>query len=127
MDRVRREVRAEEGEEPLVAGNAWTLPGELSFYCEGHPVVYSLGLGLGDRWSQFDLWHPNPVLDPNQFRDQTFILVGTNSDALREAFPGGVSSTISVVYQEKGQPIACWQILVCRGYRGVRIPAALRN
>lgn len=127
VDRLRRDVAAEDGEEPLLAGNAWTLPGELSFYCEGHPTVYSLGLGLGDRWSQFDLWHPNPVLDPASFRGKTFILVGTPSDALNEAFPGGVSSILPVIYSEKGQPITVWQILVCRGYNGVRIPDRLRN
>jgi hypothetical protein len=126
VDRIRAEVSSQDGDEPLLAGNAWTLPGELSFYCQGHPGVYSLGLGLGDRWSQFDLWRPNPVLDPNNFRGKTFILVGVPSDALREAFPGGVSM-VPVIYEEKGQPIAFWNILVCRDYQGVRIPTVLRN
>lgn len=122
VDRIRREVREQEGEEPLLAGNAWNLPGELSFYCEGQPVAYSLGLGLGDRYSQFDLWHPNPVLDPHAFRGKTFVYVGGGSPLLMQAFPGGVSGPHPVVYQENGRTIACWHIFVCRGYRELTLP-----
>src|SRR5947209_19357313 len=40
VDRIRDELRAK-GIEPILVGSGWTLPGELGFYCEGHPTVYS--------------------------------------------------------------------------------------
>ena len=121
VDDVRREVREQEGEEPIVAGNVWTLPGEL-LLLRRNPVVYSIGLAVGDRCSQFDLWHPNPLSEPDDFRGKTFVLVGNPTDALFKAFPGGVSPLREVIYAEKGQPIACWHILICRGYTGLKVP-----
>jgi hypothetical protein len=118
VDRVREELRAE-GIEPLLAGSAWTLPGELGFYCAGNPVVYSLGPALGDRRSQYDFWRPNPVWDPSAFEGRTFILVGEDSPVLHEAFEQ-VDGGRVVTSRECGQAIACWRILVCRGFRGFR-------
>ena len=68
---LRLEVEAE-GTEPVIAAASWTLPGELAFYCRGNPVVYSVGLILGDRHSQYDLWRPNPVEDSALFVGRTF-------------------------------------------------------
>ncbi|MCI0461047.1 MAG: glycosyltransferase family 39 protein, partial [Gemmataceae bacterium] len=116
VDRVRGELHAE-GIEPLLAGAAWTLPGELAFYCAGHPPVYSLGLALGDRHSQYDLWRPNPVHDPEAFAGRTFIFVGNASAALQLAFDQ-VEASQTVIHRERGQPIAQWTITVCRGFRG---------
>ena len=122
VDRVRAEVR-DEGVEPVLAAAAWTLPGELGFYCAGHPTVFSLGLALGDRHSQYDLWRPNPVADAGDFRGRTVIFVGDVSPALRSAFRL-VGPTRLVTYREQGQPIAQWRITVCRGFRGfARAPA----
>jgi 4-amino-4-deoxy-L-arabinose transferase-like glycosyltransferase len=122
VDRLRAELRAEEGTEPIIAGNGWTLPGELTFYCRGNPQVYSLGLALGDRWSQFDLWHPNPVLDPADFQGRTFVFVGPPSHKLEEAFAGGLVHVYPVEYKEKGQTIASWQVVICKGFRSLDIP-----
>jgi hypothetical protein len=116
VDRVRAELHAR-GIEPLLAGSAWTLPGELAFYCAGHPAVYSFGLALGDRHSQYDLWRPNPVWDAEAFRGRTFIVVGEAGPALKRAFDE-VEAPRLVVYQEQGQPIARWAVTVCRGFRG---------
>src|SRR5262249_18330004 len=76
LDRIRREIGATEGNESVLAGLRWDVPGLLGFYCEGHPRAYSLGLVLGiDRRSQYDLWHPNPTDDPEAFRGRTFVIV----------------------------------------------------
>jgi hypothetical protein len=125
VDRIRAELRAE-GIDPVLAGSAWTLPGELAFYCQGHPPVYSLGLALGDRHSQYDCWRPNPVWDPAAFAGRTVLFVGEVGPALREAFEQLDEGRV-VVYRERGQPIAAWRITVCRGFRGFRNLPAIRE
>src|SRR5207247_9840466 len=78
VDAIRSRLEAE-GVEPIIAGAGWTLPGELGFYCAGHPTVYSVGLALGDRRSPYDFWRPNLVWDSNRFLGRTVILVeGSN-------------------------------------------------
>jgi hypothetical protein len=121
VDRVRDELRAE-GIEPLLAGSGWALPGELGFYCAGQPTVYSLGPVFGDRRSQYDFWRPNPIADPRHFEGQTFILVGNDHPVLHEAFDRVEAGPV-VTHRERGQPIACWPITICRGFRGFRHPA----
>jgi hypothetical protein len=116
VDRVRRRLE-EQGTEPILAASSWWLPGELGFYCEGHPQVFSMGLALGDRRSQYDLWRPNPVLDAAVYEGKTFIFVGEANPRLYEAF-ADVAPPQAVVYRENGQPIASWTITVCWGFRG---------
>jgi Dolichyl-phosphate-mannose-protein mannosyltransferase len=116
VDCLADDLRAHGGE-PLIAGSSWTLPGELSFYCRGHPTVYSLGLALGDRHSQYDLWQPNPVADAAAFAGRTFIYVGEGSPLLETAFQK-VEPPQTVVYKEAGQPLAQWKVRICRGFRG---------
>jgi hypothetical protein len=123
VDRLREALRAE-GVEPVLAGAAWTLPGELGFYCAGRPQVYSLGLAAGDRHSQYDLWRPNPVQDWQQFAGRTFVFVGDVSPTVRAAFEQ-VETPRLVLYQERGQPIAAWNVTICRGFRGFGQSAGL--
>lgn len=111
------------GVDPLVAANSWAVPGELGFYCRGNPQVYSLGLALGDRWSQYDFWRPNPVLDGAEFLGATVVFVGGTCPALHAAFDQ-VDEPLHVHYRENGRLIACWDIIVCRGFRGFTLPAA---
>lgn len=123
VDDIRKGLR-QEGIEAVLAASSWALPGELGFYCEGRPTVYSLGLALGDRWSQYDFWRPNPLRDAEAFRGRTIILVGPAGPALTEAFEQ-VEPPRTVTYEEAGQPIARWQIVVCRGFQGFRqVPSA---
>lgn len=124
VDKVREDLR-KEGIEPILAASGWTLPGEIGFYCQGQPVVFSIGLALGDRHSQYDLWRPNPVADPADYLGRTFILVGANGDAVRSAFEH-VEAPREVTHWEFGQPIARWSVTVCRGYKGLR-PSSGRN
>jgi hypothetical protein len=119
VDAVRAELRAA-GEEPVVAGTNWSLPGELGFYCAGHPQAVSIGLGVGDRHSQYDFW-PGPITDPDLFRGRTFVLVGIPEPDVKEMFEE-IGSSRKVVHYERGQPVAAWGITVCRGYKGPRKP-----
>ncbi|MCI0459584.1 MAG: glycosyltransferase family 39 protein [Gemmataceae bacterium] len=116
VDRVCAELR-QQGSEPVLAGSGWSLPGALGFYCQGQPTVYSLGLALGERRSQYDLWRPNPVWDSEQFRGRTFVFVGQGAEALRQAFDE-VGPPRMVTHTVNGRAVARWTVTVCRGYRG---------
>ncbi len=115
IDRLRTDLRAQ-GSEPVLAAAAWTVPGELAFYCQGHPQVYSLGPALGERYSQYDLWRPNPLSHPEHFTGKTFIIVG-NGASVPRAF-GSLDPVRVVTYTAKGQPIAQWWIIVGHDFRG---------
>jgi hypothetical protein len=118
VDLLREQLEAE-GTQPLLGAFSWTIPGELGFYCRGNPFVYSLGLAVGDRHSQYDLWRPNPIEDGSQFLGRTFILVGDLHPTVAEAFEK-VEKQQTIVYRERGQPIALWTVTVCRGFRGFK-------
>src|SRR5262249_39474733 len=116
VDRIRDELRAK-GIEPVVVGSGWTLPGELGFYCAGHPTVYSIGLALGDRWSQYDLWRPNPVLDPEAFRGRAFMIVGDDlSSGLFDDFDK-VGDIREVEYREREHVVARWRVRIYYGFK----------
>jgi Dolichyl-phosphate-mannose-protein mannosyltransferase len=120
LDQIRRTIRDMEGDDAVLAGLRWDVPGLLGFYTEGHPHAYSFGLVLGlDRHSQYDLWHPNPTDDPEAFRGRTFIIVagGDATGALAPAF-ASVQRADDVVYREHDRALANWFIFVCRGYKG---------
>jgi 4-amino-4-deoxy-L-arabinose transferase-like glycosyltransferase len=123
IDGMRAELRAA-GIDAVLAGANWSLPGELGFYCAGQPAVYSLGPPLGDRCSQYDLWRPNPVDDPEAFRGRTFIVVGATDRELEVAFDR-VEPTRIVTYHEVGLPVASWPVTVAHGFRG--FPPAQRK
>jgi hypothetical protein len=116
VDRLSDRLR-HEGIEPLLAASTWNLPGELAFYCRDNPTVYSFGLALGDRHSQYDLWQPNPVSNSQAFRGRTFIYIGDVPAGLREAFDS-IGPSQAIVYRECGQPIAAWRVTVCSVFRG---------
>ena len=106
-----------QGEDPVLACATWSLPGEIGFYCQTHPTVYCLGRPFGDRHSQYDLWRPNPIADPDQFRGKTFIVIGTVSALLEPGFEH-VEPMRVMTYSEHGQAMAVWPIIIARGYRG---------
>ncbi|MCI0705679.1 MAG: glycosyltransferase family 39 protein [Planctomycetia bacterium] len=117
VDVIRDRVRAQTGEEPLVAATVWNVPGALGVYCKGHPETYSFGLAMADRHSQYDLWHPNPVADPQVFRGRTFVFVGDGLPADSDVFERVEVPTI-VVHREEGVPVAVWWVWVGHGFRG---------
>jgi hypothetical protein len=119
LDTIRRSVRQRDGNDPVLAGLRWDVPGLLGFYTDGHPQAYSFGLALGDRHSQYDLWHPNPVDDAQAFRGRTFLVVsgGDIRVALTPTFES-VEAPHEVVYREHGRALAKWYVHVCRGFRG---------
>jgi 4-amino-4-deoxy-L-arabinose transferase-like glycosyltransferase len=117
VDRVRERVKAETGREPVIVGTHWTLPGQLGFYCVGHPDVFSVGIpNISDRHSQYDLWRPNPVSDAQEFRGRSFVIVGDIGPAIIAAFES--LETPTRVYAGAGVPVARWTVWVGHGFRG---------
>ena len=118
IDQVRVRLTSSTGEDPVLAGTNWTLPGHLGFYCSGQPQAYGLGIPNGtDRHSQYDFWHPNPVNDAQAFRNRTFVIVGDIGPEVRNGFEW-IEPGLQVVHAEDGIPIAAWTIWVCHGFRG---------
>jgi hypothetical protein len=127
VDAIRARVRAEIGQEPVVAGTHWTLPGSLRFYCDGHPDVYSVGIpNQSDRHSQYDLWRPNLVDDAHDFRGRTFVIVGDLGLPALAAFDR-VEPPVWVVHPATGSPFARWSVWVCHGFRGFDRAALART
>jgi hypothetical protein len=126
VDAERSRLQQESGEEVLLAGQSWTLPGELGIYCAGHPQAYSFGPLTGDRHSQYDLW-PGPLdKKPEPFKGRTFLFVGGPFDALSAGFRR-VELLREVVHYEHGQPVALWTLTICRDFRGFPVPKAARQ
>jgi 4-amino-4-deoxy-L-arabinose transferase-like glycosyltransferase len=115
VDELREELRAR-GEDPVLAGSNWSLPGELGFYCKGQPQVYSIGLAQGDRHSQYDFW-PGPTNDPAAFRGRTFLIVGVvDKKRLPLAFEK-VEPQQFVVHREGDHKIAIWGVTIAHGFK----------
>ncbi len=117
VDRLREQVRAEIGDEPVIAGMSWTLPGELGFYCKGRPNVYCFSLVAGERHSQYDVWRPNPTADAQVFRGRAFVYVGELNPAIRDGFDR-IGPPVEVLASDGGIPVNRWVVRVCYGYRG---------
>ncbi len=115
VDHLRQQLH-ERDIDPVLAGVGWSMPGVVGFYCEGHPTVYTLGLALGDRRSQYDFWRPNPLADVGDFLGRTFLVVAPGHVELASAFER--IEAHPVTHLEKGQPVAGWCVFVCHGYRG---------
>jgi hypothetical protein len=120
VDRVRAEEEAATGEEPVLAGSTWALPGMLGAYCRDHPRVYCLGSGQGERLSQYDMWK-NPIdqWQDEEFHGKTFIVVGVVSERLRSAFERHELKEPVIVYVAD-QPVAAHSIWVLRGYKHLK-------
>jgi hypothetical protein len=125
IDKIRQDLEGG-GDHPIFAATHWTLPGELGFYCSGHPDVYSLGRAVGDRWSQYDLWHPNPLDDREAFLGRTFLVVGQGSGELAKAF-AHVDPPLVIEYREGGQAVARWEVRICRGFHGFPVADRLAD
>lgn len=117
VDRIRQEFRDRGEQEPVIAGDHWSVPGMIAFYCQGRPTVYSLGPIVGDRHSQYDFWRPNPVADVDVFRGRDFILIGHPNEYLDKAFTR-VEGERDVIHYAAGHPVNHWVVCIGRGYHG---------
>src|SRR5262249_37089353 len=102
---------------PVLAATSWALPGEIGFYCQGHPTVYNIGRLQGDRHSQYDLWLPNPCSTPQAFLGRTFIIVDMYGPALRPGFDS-VEQVRPVTHRENGHALSGWTLTVAHQFKG---------
>ncbi len=105
------------GIDPVVTTLRWDMSGELGFYGTGQPTVYSVGVAFGERYSQYDLWRPNPLADGGAYYGRTFIFIALEPPSLGDAFDAVEPARI-VTHSEDGVPIARWAIVVAHGFRG---------
>jgi 4-amino-4-deoxy-L-arabinose transferase-like glycosyltransferase len=112
-----RERCRQDGNDPVLAGSNWALPGILAVYQADHPEVYSLGVVQGGRFSQYEFWRPNPVADPEPYLSRSFLYVGEISPEIKTAFERLEPSQI-VEHHQAGQRVASWTITLCHGFRG---------
>lgn len=117
VDSQRTGILQQTGQEPILAAERWNLPGNLGFYCQGTPQVYSFGAIITDRHNQYDIWRPNPVADAQEFQGRSFVYVGTNFPGLTRMFDR-VEPPVEIVISDGGIPVANWKVWVCHGYRG---------
>jgi hypothetical protein len=122
VDKIVAKLR-EDGIEPVIAGASWTHPGELAFYCEGHPTVYGLGPAFGERHSQYDLWHPNPLADAEYFRGRTFVIVGPDMLVPSQAFEQPLEPVRLIEYREGKNLVSFWTVVIGHDFKGFPKPA----
>ncbi|MFQ3651517.1 MAG: glycosyltransferase family 39 protein [Gemmataceae bacterium] len=115
VDEICEQLRRR-GEDPVLVGTSWTLPGQLGVYCREHPQAYCIGSLQGERLSQYDLWL-NPMDHPESFRDRTFVLIGSIYYHTLQAFEE-VEPAQLIRLQVQGRPLAEFPVWVARGFRG---------
>jgi len=116
VDQCRDAMRMS-GQEPFLLASGWNTPGELGFYCKEHPQAYTFGKLLGDRSSQYDLWHPNPIADAQAFVGKSFVYVGPQIPLMELAFERFEGPNV-FEYCEENIPLARWQVWKCYGCKG---------
>ncbi|HQR42238.1 MAG TPA: glycosyltransferase family 39 protein, partial [Gemmatales bacterium] len=97
----------------LLLGSNYSYTAALAFHLKGQPTVYSLGPVGGSRHSQYDLWRPNPLHDPEQFVGRDAIIVGDITPQIRAAFEVVEKSQV-VKATQLGLVIAEWNVTVAR-------------
>lgn len=116
VDRIRTRLAAE-GKDPVIACGSWHQVGEVGFYAAGHPEVFCLGPIMGERYSQYDLWRPNPVADSAKFLGKTFIMVAIDPAKVKDAF-ASIEPAIQVEHRTMDQPVNHWVVYIGHDFRG---------
>lgn len=112
-----RETCRQTGAEPLIAATPYGAAAELAFYLPDQPRVYCLNRIHGLRFSQYDLWRPNPLADPQHFAGRPFICVGPLSEQARRGF-ACVQPPIEVTIYRYGYPVFREWIHLAHDFRG---------
>ncbi len=118
----------ERGGDPFIITDDYQVASQIAFYAPGHPPVYCLQAALGQRQSQYDIWH-NPIDNPADFVGRPCVYVGTRKPALfgddeRPAVLRGARLVETVEPRVQGHRMNIWPIFVCESFAGV--PAEMR-
>lgn len=126
-DAVGRQLDAAEqrGQTPFILTGNYQIASQVAFYTPTHPDVYCIQAALGFRQSQYDLWHPNPLSDPNAFVGRPCLYVGSRDPALFDvdedghvALPGAELAE-TVEHRVDGHALRIWPIWYCPSYAGL--------
>ncbi|MFO0937032.1 MAG: glycosyltransferase family 39 protein [Gemmataceae bacterium] len=121
IDQIRAEIAEKEGREPLLATDRWNKAGEFGFYCQGNPRVSCFGRAVGDRYSQYDLWRPNPIDDAQEYRGRTFVIIGEPKAEYRDAFDRYVETEMKTLeYREDGELVTWMYVTIGQGFKGFK-------
>lgn len=85
VQQLRQTCQAQ-GIELALAATPYGTAAELAFYLPDQPRVFCLNRPNGLRFSQYDLYRPNPVTDPDYFRGQTFLCIGPMTETAQAGF-----------------------------------------
>lgn len=117
------------GRDPFIVTDDYQTASEIAFYAPGQPTVYCLQAALGDRQSQYDLWRPNPLRDPDVFVGRPCIYVGARKPQLfggeasgHEALPKArLARTVEHAAEGWGTRavVQVWSIYVCETFAGL--------
>ncbi len=117
VQRLRDQVRQQRQQEAIVAADQWTIVSELAFYLPDQPRTYSLARAAAGRYSQYDLWHPNPIDEAQAFQGRSFVYVGEELPGWQHRFEQ-VQGPIRVTHREAGVAVASWKVWLLLGLRG---------
>ncbi len=113
------------GRDPFIMADDYQVASEIAFYCPGQPVVYCLQAALGDRQSQYDLWRPNPIRDPDVFRGRPCVYVGALRPELIGQVQSGQAALVearleeTVEYRVGGVLVRIWPVYTVKEYQGL--------
>lgn len=113
------------GRDPILLTDDYQVASEVAFYTPGHPQVYCIQVALGQRYSQYDLWRPNPVADPEQFVGRPVVYIGALTPKLTEPGDDGVTPlpglrpVRTVEHRVRGELMQVWAISVCDAFGGL--------
>jgi 4-amino-4-deoxy-L-arabinose transferase-like glycosyltransferase len=110
------ELRRKEARPPMLIGSNWSYTGALAFHLPDQPRVYCIGPVAGSRHSQYDLWRPNPLYDPEQFAGRDAIIVGDITPQVKDAFER-IETPMTVKATSGGLVVAEWRVTVARGFK----------
>ncbi len=125
VDSPARTAFEQEGVEPVLAGCTGTCPASWASTATAIRRPTPSACRIGDRHSQYDLWH-NPIDNVAAFKGRTFLIVGGKSPGLCAAFEH-VEDASRVIHRVHGNPISEWTLLIGRGYKGIAPPAGARH
>jgi hypothetical protein len=64
VDSIRRDLREQTGDDPMVIGGTYGITSQMAFYLPDRPTGYSGQAYLGWRESQYDLWEETNLRNP---------------------------------------------------------------
>jgi 4-amino-4-deoxy-L-arabinose transferase-like glycosyltransferase len=120
-------VRATEiaaGRDPLIFCDQYQLASLVAFYTPENPPVYCVQVALGNRRSQYDLWRPNPIADPIEFKSRPVIYVGSLEPEIAGDRTGagaalvGLKGAEHVEIRVGGYLVRQWTVFRAEGFAG---------